>query len=93
MANVYRDCIACEKEFYITDKDQDFYASREMTLPKRCYDCRKQRRTQKEEIKAQQASQAPVVEEFFVSSSHEFPDPPEEQPRRRRQKPERKTRD
>lgn len=50
MARIYQNCLSCQREFYITDKDQEFFKrlalehERELHLPKRCYRCRKQRR-------------------------------------------------
>ena len=50
MPKIYQDCLSCGNEFYITEKDQEFFKKlalekeRDLHLPKRCYKCRKQRR-------------------------------------------------
>lgn len=46
MANIYRTCVepGCKKEFYINDRSQDFYKRQELSLPKRCYECRQKRK-------------------------------------------------
>src|SRR3990167_2319639 len=34
------DCIDCKNEFEHTERDQEFYAERKFTPPKRCRNCR-----------------------------------------------------
>ncbi|MCK9575144.1 MAG: zinc-ribbon domain-containing protein [Clostridia bacterium] len=34
-------CKDCGKEFIFTVREQEFYAEKGFTEPKRCYDCRK----------------------------------------------------
>ena len=58
MANVYRDCSECTKEFYITDKAQAVFKKFKQELPKRCFDCR-------EKIKARKNSPfSPIMDEL-----------------------------
>ena len=45
MANIYKNCVDCNTDFYITDRAQAFYKEKEYSLPKRCFDCRKKRST------------------------------------------------
>jgi len=50
---IYRKCKDCEKEFYITGEEQEFYASKldsegnPYKLPERCWPCRQKRRQNK----------------------------------------------
>lgn len=46
-------CKECGKEFNISSKEQDFYASMNYEMPKRCSECRKARRAVKKEAEAQ----------------------------------------
>ena len=39
-----RICISCGKEFEITNSEYEFYASKKLTLPKRCHSCRNMKR-------------------------------------------------
>lgn len=75
MPRLYRECVQCQHDFYISDKDQEFFASRELELPKRCWTCRKQNRDEANQQKQEQAEQAANtgVTEVFV---------PDERPRR-----------
>ena len=34
----------CQLEFEITEGEQEFFASKEFELPKRCHDCRRKRK-------------------------------------------------
>ncbi len=38
----------CGKEFTITDGEIDFYKKKEFDLPKRCTDCRRRRKIERE---------------------------------------------
>lgn len=44
--DLVQTCKDCGKEFVITVSEQEFYASKELALPKRCADCRKVRKAQ-----------------------------------------------
>lgn len=41
-------CADCGKQFYISDKDEAFYKKMNYILPKRCLDCRRRRKLEKE---------------------------------------------
>ena len=40
-------CVDCKQDFTFTEGEQDFYAEREYTDPKRCKDCREKRKAEK----------------------------------------------
>lgn len=44
--DLVQTCKDCGKEFTVTVSEQEFYASKELALPKRCADCRKARKMQ-----------------------------------------------
>lgn len=44
--DLVQTCKDCGKEFVVTVSEQEFYASKELVLPKRCADCRKARKAQ-----------------------------------------------
>lgn len=46
MSGTPRVCLDCGETFYLSIKDQDFFESRGLMLPKRCPSCRKRRREQ-----------------------------------------------
>ena len=46
----FRTCVDCQKQFYITESEKQFYAENKYELPKRCYNCRKKKREAKEKI-------------------------------------------
>lgn len=48
MANIYKVCKQCGSNFYITDKDQNFFNEKGLELPKRCFTCRKQNKRAQE---------------------------------------------
>jgi hypothetical protein len=39
-----RICRDCDRQFIVTASEQDFFRARELSIPNRCPDCRKQRR-------------------------------------------------
>jgi len=41
-------CIGCGKNFIFTTRDQDFYAEKGYSDPKRCYSCRKAKKLERE---------------------------------------------
>lgn len=47
MEQINTKCKECEKAFYITPDEQKFYAEKEFSLPKRCFNCRQKRREHK----------------------------------------------
>ncbi len=42
-------CVSCGKKFSLTEKEIDFYKSKKFDLPKRCEECRKERRELKKQ--------------------------------------------
>ncbi len=46
-------CIQCNSEFLFTEREQKYYQDRGFSIPKRCPDCRKERKLNRET--AQQA--------------------------------------
>lgn len=50
MSDLKVTCIerACGQEFTVTEGEQQFYASKDYTLPKRCKACRQARKAQKD---------------------------------------------
>jgi hypothetical protein len=49
MPKIYKVCVQCEHDFYISEKDQDFFSSRELEFPKRCWSCRQKNRKERAE--------------------------------------------
>ncbi len=43
-----QNCVSCGKQFTLTDKEIDFFKNKNLNLPKRCEECRKEKREQKE---------------------------------------------
>lgn len=41
MSIIQERCRDCDREFEITEREQDFYKEKEWSLPKRCAGCRK----------------------------------------------------
>lgn len=48
MSKLFRECIQCGHAFYLTEADQQFFAERELTLPRRCWTCRQKNRKEQE---------------------------------------------
>lgn len=46
--NYCRNCVQCEREFYFKPEEQEFYKKHGYDFPKRCWNCRQQRRKVKE---------------------------------------------
>jgi hypothetical protein len=76
----------CGKPFKITDGEQQFFQEKGFALPKRCKDCRKQRR-------AQTAPTAAPARETYVPASFDVFPPPAENQRSRRDRGNRRRRD
>lgn len=47
MEKVSVQCKDCGKEFEITEGEKNFYLSKNLSLPKRCKDCRQKRKEEK----------------------------------------------
>jgi hypothetical protein len=45
---IYRICVRCEKQFYINERDQQFFYEQKIPLPKHCWDCRQQNKREAE---------------------------------------------
>jgi ribosomal protein L33 len=52
MPKIYKECIQCESDFYVTEKDQSFFKDKGLELPKRCWHCRKKNKEEAAEAKA-----------------------------------------
>jgi DNA replicative helicase MCM subunit Mcm2 (Cdc46/Mcm family) len=44
MSSITIKCEDCQKDFYFTDRDQEFYKEKGYSEPKRCFNCRKKRK-------------------------------------------------
>lgn len=44
MQNNKNICVDCKKEFFLTDRDLEFYKEKGWALPKRCKSCRDKRK-------------------------------------------------
>lgn len=74
MPRLYRECVQCEHDFYISDKDQEFFASRNLELPKRCWACRKSNRSENAaRVVEQERGSSPIVEVFVPTDSRRKP--------------------
>lgn len=51
MPKIYKDCVQCHHEFYVSEKDQHFFLTRELEIPKRCWSCRKNNRKECDEAR------------------------------------------
>ncbi len=51
MPNLHLTCCepTCNKEFFFKEKDQLFYSEQGFDPPKRCWDCRQERKRQKQD--------------------------------------------
>lgn len=38
----WKTCLQCKSDFYIKEVDREFFVSKNLELPKRCWRCRKQ---------------------------------------------------
>ncbi len=61
-ASTYQDrpltCTDCKQEFVWPAKEQEFFAEKKFMPPKRCLDCRRKRREQKNERKGNSRPQS-----------------------------------
>lgn len=48
MSNQYITCVDCQMEFEHSERDQEFYAEHEYSLPKRCKACRIKKKARRE---------------------------------------------
>jgi hypothetical protein len=48
MPDLHLTCCDCGKAFYFKEKDQEFYAKHGFDTPKRCWNCRQERKKQKQ---------------------------------------------
>jgi hypothetical protein len=56
-------CVACHQEFPFTEGEQEFYAARQYTDPKRCKPCRDERKAQKDGAAVAHAQAYPEADE------------------------------
>lgn len=76
MPKLFESCVDCSDEFCITEKSQEFFVSKGLALPKRCYGCRqqkKQRQAQRSPRSAVVAAPQPQEDlvEFFARDDDE----------------------
>ena len=50
------DCIDCKNQFEHTERDQEFYAERKFTPPKRCRNCRMKKKARMEDNRSRPPS-------------------------------------
>ena len=43
-ADLHRDCRDCERPFVVSVTEQNWFRERRMSVPRRCPDCRRERR-------------------------------------------------
>lgn len=48
MSDKMLECQDCKQEFVFTEGEQEFYASKDFTPPKRCKPCRDKKKAQRE---------------------------------------------
>lgn len=51
MPKIFKNCIQCGNEFYISEKDQGFFTTNNLEFPKRCWACRQRNKLEKEKSK------------------------------------------
>ena len=56
MPKIYRECVQCTNDFYIKEEDQEFFESKGLEFPKRCWPCRQKNKREAAEAKAKQAA-------------------------------------
>ena len=49
MRNMWYTCVQCGKKFELSEAEKDFYEEKNLSLPKRCKECRKRNRIEKNE--------------------------------------------
>ena len=47
MPNLELTCITCNVDFYVSEADQEFFKDQGFDMPKRCWDCRQDRKQEK----------------------------------------------
>jgi hypothetical protein len=57
LPKIYKYCVDCESEFFVTEKSQEWLAQQGWELPKRCYDCRQKKKARNDGL----VQQAPIV--------------------------------
>ena len=102
MPKKWVDCIECPNNFYITERDQEFYAQRGLVLPKRCFQCRQKNKREREESRSAQVDsttnnswQRPTDgpkdwHEVWTEPAKPAPPPRPDQPRKPHRSPVRK---
>lgn len=54
MPNIYANCSECKREFYMTEKEMEYYTSMEFAFPRRCWNCRKKKQLERKNQELQQ---------------------------------------
>ena len=65
------DCIDCKNEFEHTERDQEFYAERKFTPPKRCRNCRMKKKARMGENRSR-PDNLPPSDDFNQFGSREY---------------------
>lgn len=50
MIDLELECVDCKRDFYVTAEDQIFFLKQRYNIPKRCWDCRQERKQKKQKI-------------------------------------------
>jgi hypothetical protein len=48
MPKLFRECVQCGNSFYINEADQAFFTQKGLEFPKRCFNCRKQNKSDRD---------------------------------------------
>jgi len=57
-------CKDCDKEFFVNEREKEFYIQKGWSLPVRCYDCRKAKKA-RNMIMAEPRSHKPEAERYW----------------------------
>ena len=71
MPNQILKCIDCTNEFEHTERDQEFYAERRFTPPKRCRNCRMKKKARMGENRSR-PSNLPPADDFNQFGRREY---------------------
>ena len=70
MPDIFIKCVDCQEEFEHTERDQEFYAERKFTLPKRCRNCRMKKKMRMGDNRPQRP--VPLADDFNEFGSREY---------------------
>ena len=63
MPDIFIKCVDCQQDFEHTERDQEFFAERKFTPPKRCRSCRNKKKLRFDDKK-------PRSDDEFVSKEY-----------------------